>query len=326
MSIDNILVIGGGGYVGSHLISALAHTGARVTVPTRRRERAKHLLPIPTIDVIEADVHDDTTLARLMVGQDAVINLVGVLKGGSGTTDGKPWGKGFDRAHVSLAGRVARAASAAGVQRLLHMSALKAGSDAPSAYLRSKAAGEAAVRAAFPGATIFRPSVIFGHGDSFLALFAGLLAVAPVLPLACPTALFQPVWVGDVVATMVTSLAHQESIGQNYELCGPKVYKLIDLVDYAGRAAGKPGNIMPLGNMLSYLMAWTMEWVGGPMTRDNYQSMQIPSTCEQGGEQGGNRLLPFGRRAAALEIIAPTYLADGRYRAGFDGFRQGAKR
>ncbi len=214
MTIENILLIGGSGYVGRHLMNALARLNVRVTVPTRRRERAKHLLPFPLVDVVEADVHDDATLARLVAGQDAVINLVGVLKGGSGKTDGRPWGRGFDRAHFHLAERVALAARDAGVQRLLHMSALKADAGAPSAYLRSKAAGEAVVRDAFPAATIFRPSVIFGQGDQFLTVFAGLCATAPMLPLACPAALFQPVWVEDVVNVMAESLGRPESAGR----------------------------------------------------------------------------------------------------------------
>lgn len=322
MTIENILLIGGSGYVGRHLLNALSRRDVRITVPTRRRERAKHLLPFPTVDVVEADVHDDAMLARLVAGQDAVINLVGVLKGGGGKTDGQPWGRGFDRAHVELAGRVARAAQAAGAQRLLHMSALKAEADAPSAYLRSKAAGEAAVRAAFPGATIFRPSVIYGQGDKFLTVFAGLCAMAPLLPLACPGALFQPVWVEDVAATMAECLDHGESAGQTYDLCGPQAYTLRDLVDYSGKAAGSPGNILPLGDASSYAMAWLLELVGGPMTRDNYRSMQVPSTCEG----AGCGTLPFGRRAAALEVIGPTYLSDGRRRAGFDDFREAAKR
>jgi NADH dehydrogenase len=322
MTITNILLIGGSGFVGRHLIDELARRDVRITVPTRRRERAKHLLPFPTVEVVEADIHDDATLERLVAGRDAVINLVGVLKGGSGKTDGRPWGRGFDRAHFHLAERVALAAQAAGVKRLLHMSALKADATAPSAYLRSKAAGEAVVRDAFPGATIFRPSVIFGQGDQFLTVFAGLSRMAPMLPLSCPAALFQPVWVEDVAKVMAESLERSESAGQTYELGGPKLYTLIDLVEYAGKTAGSPGNIMPLGDVPSYMMAWLLELVGGPMTRDNYWSMQLPSTCEH-GEAGQ---LPFGRRATPLEIVGPTYLSDGRRRAGYDDFRESAGR
>jgi NADH dehydrogenase len=321
MTINNVLLVGGSGFVGRHLIAALCRGDVRITVAARRRERARHLLPFPAVEVVDADVHDDATLARLVAGQDVVINLVGVIKGGTGRTDGKPWGAGFERAHVRLAGRVAGAARAAGVRRLLHMSALQAAADAPSAYLRSKAAGEAAVREAFPAATVFRPSVIFGQGDSFLTLFAGIAALAPVLPLACADARFQPVWVEDVAAVMAAALAHPESAGQSYELCGPTVYSLHELVDCAARVAGTRANILPLGDTLSWLQAWLMEFVpGGPMTRDNYWSMQLPSTCAV------DCALPFGRRAAALETIAPTYLADGRRRAGFDDFREAAKR
>lgn len=320
MATRRILLIGGSGFVGRHLIAALSRDDVRIIVPTRRTHRARHLLPFPTVEVVAADTHDDATLAQLVRGQDVVINLVGILKDGSGRTAGKPWGSGFDRAHVQLAASVAQTARAAGVPRLLHMSALKADAAAPSAYLRSKAAGEAAVRKAFPAATIFRPSVIFGQGDSFLTLFAGIARLAPVLPLACPEARFQPVWVEDVAAAMAESLARPQSAGQTYELCGPRAYALHQLVRLAAAAAGTRARILPLSAAASWLQALMMELVGGPMTRDNVASMQVPNTC------AADCTLPFGRRAAALETIAPTYLADGSRRAGFDGFREAAGR
>lgn len=297
----DILLIGGSGFVGSAVARRLHAAGARVTVPTRRRERAKHLLVLPTVEVVEADVHDDGTLSRLLAGRDAVINLVGILKGG----EGSPYGKGFARAHVDLPGRIARAALAAGVPRMVQMSALRAAADAPSGYLRSKAAGEAAVRSCAPGlgVTILRPSVIFGRGDSFLTLFARLLRMAPVVPLACPDALFQPVWVEDVAAAAVASLAHPESAGDAYDLGGPKRYALRQLVDYAGSIAGHRRPILGLPPALSYLQALAMEWLpGGPMTRDNVRSMSLPSTCPDGST------FPFGIRPRALEAVAPDYL------------------
>lgn len=297
--IGNALLIGGYGFVGSHVAAALAARGMRLTVAARRRERAKHLALLPTADIVEADVHDDAMLARLCAGHDAVINFVGILKGGRG----EPYGMGFARAHVELPGRIARAARKAGVRRLVHVSALKASSDAPSGYLRSKAAGEAAVRAEFPGATILRPSVIFGQGDSFLAMFARLLKMAPFVPLASAEALFQPVWVGDVSRVAAEALVRPEAEGQTYELCGPRVWTLRELVEYAGRVSGHPRAVFGLSPGMSWLQAFAMEKLGGPMTRDNLASMSVPNVCDEGCA------LPFGIVPAALEDVAPAYLA-----------------
>lgn len=288
----NALLIGGTGFLGHAIACRLARADFRLTLPTRRRERTKLLTMLPTASVIEADVHDEAVLARLMAGQDLVISLVGILKGD------------FQRAHVELPGKIARAAKAASVPRLIHISALAAAGDAPSNYLRSKAAGEAAVKAAYPEATIFQPSVIFGRGDSFLTLFAGLLAVAPVVPLACPEARFQPVWIEDVASAVVASLDRPESQGQTYPLCGPREYTLKELVTYTGRLSGHPRTILGLPLALSYLQAFMMEFVpGGPMTRDNVRSMQVPNVCPAGCT------LPFGLTATPLEAIAPGYLA-----------------
>ncbi len=293
----NALLIGGTGFVGSAIARRLvchpASADFRLTLPTRRRERAKHLTTLPTASVIEANVHDEAVLAELMRGQDLVISLVGILKGD------------FQRAHVDLPGKIARAA-AAGVPRLIHISALAASADAPSNYLRSKAAGEAAVKAAYPAATIFQPSVIFGRGDSFLTLFAGLLKVAPIVPLACPNARFQPVWVEDVVSAVLASIDRPESQGQTYPLCGPREYTLRELVATTGKLSGHPRPIIGLPLALSYLQAFMMEFVpGGPMTRDNLRSMQVPNVCPAGCT------LPFGLAATPLEAIAPGYLAQG---------------
>lgn len=299
--MKNILLIGGTGFLGSALACRLAnpttgvargHADLCITLPARRPERVRHLAVLPSASIVQADVHDAATLARLMTGQDAVVSLVGILKGD------------FQRAHVDLPGKIARAAAAAGVPRLLHISALAAAPNAPSDYLRSKAAGEAALRSAYPAATIFRPSVIFGRDDAFLNLFAALLKIAPFLPLACPDARFQPVWVEDVVTALCASLEHPESRGQTYALCGPREYTLRQLVAYAGQVSGHPRPIVGLPQSLAYLQAWAMECLpNGPMTRDNLRSMSVPNTCPAGCT------LPFGLQATPLEAVAPGYLA-----------------
>jgi NADH dehydrogenase len=300
--IESVLLVGGSGFIGSHVARRLAVRGLRVTVATRRRDRAKHLITLPTVEVVEANVDDDAALARLCIGHDAVVNTIGILKGGNGT----PYGAGFARAHVELPGRLARAAWAADIPNFAHVSALKASADAPSGYLRSKAAGENAVREAFPQATIFRPSVVFGDGDSFLTLFARLLKYAPIMPLASPEARFQPVWVGNVADVIVEALLRPEAEGKTFELCGPHEYSLRALVQLTAKLTHRRRWIVGLSPPLSWAQAYALEMLGGPMTRDNLRSMSVPNTCETGCT------LPFNLAAAALEDVAPRYLARPR--------------
>lgn len=318
MKTRNILLIGGSGFVGSHLAHLLAARGDSVTVPTRRRERAKDLIMLPTVEVVEADVTSASELARLAAGKDAVVNLVGILHSRNGT----PYGRDFAQAHVELPKAVVVACARAGVARLVHMSALKADRGAPSQYLRSKADGEAAVMGAGKevGWSIVRPSVIFGHGDSFLNMFADLARAFPVLPLACPQARFQPVWVEDVVATIAECLDRPEATGQRYDLCGPKVYTLRQLVEYVGGLVGRPRPIVGLSQGLSHLQALMLEFApGGLMSRDNIASMKVDSVCE-------GCTLPFGRSPMPLESIAPGYLAAHVHRARYNPFRTRARR
>jgi uncharacterized protein YbjT (DUF2867 family) len=319
-----LLVIGGSGFVGRHLIAALASAGAEVTVPTRRRESAKHLILLPTVEVVEGDVADPGVLARIAEGHDAVINLVGVLHSRRGRPDERgpnDYGPDFARAHVEIAQAAVAACRAAGIHRLLHMSALGAAPAAPSEYLRSKGIGEQAVLAAEDLAvTVFRPSVIFGADDGFLNLFARLAAVLPVLALACPKARFQPVYVGDVVRAFIAALDDPESHGRRYDLGGPRVYELAELVRYVCAVTGRRRLVVGLPDWASYLQAWMMEWLPvPPMTRDNYRSMQVPSVCEASA-------FPFGIRPTALEVAAPAWLAPAKPRTRYAQLRQRAHR
>jgi NADH dehydrogenase len=317
--MSRICVLGGSGFVGRHIIERLVERGHFVVVPTRRRERSKHLLPLPTVDVVEADVHDPAALERLFARCDTAINLVGILQGRNGT----PYGPDFARAHVELPKKVVTACVASGVPRLLHMSALRTAPDAPSQYLRSKADGEAAVVAARAqlATTIFRPSVVFGPEDQFLNVFAALQRKLPVVVLACPDAKFQPVYVGDLAECFVRSLDADESHGRAYDLVGPTVYTLRELVEYAGRVSGHPRPIIGLGDRLSYWQAWMMELAPGPlrvMSRDNYWSMRLPSVSDA--------KLPFGVHATPLEAIAPVYLKGVYPRSRYSEFRYHAGR
>lgn len=312
----NILVIGGSGFIGSHLVNALSLGNHFVTVPTRRRQRARHLVQLPLVDVVETDVHDDAELARLIAGRDAVVNLVGILHG----RRGQPYGPDFARAHVELPRRIAAACAQAGVRRLVHMSALGADSTGPSMYLRSKGDGEAALRAqAGLDLTLFRPSVVFGPEDSFLNTFARLQRVFPVVPLAGAKARFAPVYVGDVVTAFASSLVGprvRDTIGQTYELCGPGTYTLAELVRLSGRWArvggGRGRAVLSLPDSLGRLLALMMELAPGEpmMSRDNLDSMKVDNVCS--GARPGFAPALGVPHPESVEAIAPTYL-DPKY-------------
>lgn len=320
MKTKRILLIGGSGFLGGHVAQRLAGQGhCFITVPTRHRERAKHLLVLPTADVVEANVHDDASLAELVAGQDAVINLVGILH----SRYGLPYGPDFARVHVELPKRLAAACRAAGVRRLVHVSALNADSQGPSQYLRSKGDGEAALRAAGEALdlTIFRPSVVFGPDDAFLNLFASLQRWSPIMPLGNPRARFQPVFVEDVAQAIVASLDRSDAFGQAYCCCGPRIYTLAELVRYVGEQIGKPRPIIPLPEALARIQAGLLELLPNPpLSVDNLDSMDVDSVCP-GGEP-----LPFGATPTPLEAVAPEYLAASTPRYRYYGYRLKARR
>jgi uncharacterized protein YbjT (DUF2867 family) len=305
---QRVLMLGGSGFVGRHVAAKLSAAGHDIVVITRRRERARHLLLLPTVQVVEGDPCDSAVLARYAADATASINLVGVLHERGRQT--------FERAHVELPGLLVAACKGAGIRRILHLSALGAGADAPSRYLRSKAAGEAAIAASGLAWTLFRPSVIFGPEDTFLNLFAKLSRLLPVIALAGANARFQPVYVGDVAACIVAALSDDETSGQRYDLCGPHVYTLEQLVRYVGEVTGAARPIVPLGPKLSSLQARVMEWLPGPLlTRDNLLSMQRDNVCDCAFPSR------FGVAPSPIEATAPGWLAPASRSSRFDSYR-----
>ena len=304
----DVLVLGGTGFVGRHVVARLVADGHRVVVPTRRRERARDVQLLPTCVVVETDANDPRELAQLVGRADAVVNLVGILHEQDGVT--------FAQAHVELPRRVIAACAAAGVRRLVHMSALGAALDGPSKYQRSKGEAEGLVMASGLAWTILRPSVIFGRGDSFLTMFAKLVRMLPVVALAAPRARFQPVWIGDVAHCFAHAVGDDSTIGQRYDLCGPQAYTLRELVEYVGRLTGHARPIIPLGPGLSSLQARVLELLPVKlMTRDNLASMQQDNVCD------GPFPAVFGIEPKALEAVAPEYLGPGATRSRYDDYR-----
>jgi len=323
MKFENVLVVGGSGFIGRHLCAALAAESIDVTVPSRRRERAKHLILLPTVNVVDADVLAPGVLERLVAGHQAVINLVGVLYSRRGRRDERgpnDYGPDFARIHVELPQAIITACRAHGVKRLLHVSALGVSATAPSEYLRSKAIGEQAVLAAEDlQATVFRPSVVFGPEDRFLNNFALFARLLPAFAVPCPSARFQPVYVGDVARAMFRALDDPDTHGKAYELCGPRQYSLKELVEYVCHATGRRRVVFGLSDRLSYWQAALLERMPGRlMTRDNYRSMQVPNLCSGS--------FPFGIEPHALEAVAPTYLAPSGWRERYPQLRWRARR
>jgi len=299
MSRRRIAVLGGTGFVGHSLCAVLAAAGHDVRVLTRRRERHRDFLVLPTAQVVEADIHSAAELRREFEGMDAVVNLVGILHETRRDT--------FDRVHVELPARVVQACRAAGVPRLLHMSALPASEAGPSRYLLTKGHGERLALEANGRdlhVTVFRPSVIFGPRDHFTNRFAGLLRQVPwVFPLACAQSRIQPVYVEDVVQAFRMALDRHDSFGQRYDLCGPQPYTLLELVTYLRDVLGLRRKILPLGPALSRLQAALLQFAPGkPFTPDNFRSLSVPSVCS------GSFPAIFGFKPARLESIIPSYI------------------
>lgn len=313
--MKNILVLGGTGFVGATVCEHLARHGWAITLATRRRSNARHLQHLPTLTVVEVDVHDEAALGQVVAGHTAVVNLIAILHGSPAA---------FEHVHVELPQKLARACQAYSVHQCVHISALgvqdQQPNAAPSHYLRSKGRGEAALRAAAAVSgmdlTVLRPSVIFGANDQFLNLFARLQRVFPLMPLACAQARFQPVWVVDVARAVVRSLAlpiRPDAVGypvRTLEVCGPDVFTLKELVQLSARLAGVRGGrgrpVIALPMWMGRIQALVTEWApGGPlMSRDNLDSMQVDNVATPGGPG----LDMLGIEPSSVPAIAALYL------------------
>lgn len=312
-----ILVLGGTGFVGQSFCerwTRLHPGGTTLVVPTRRLSHGRVLRHLSSVELHEADVHDPAQLQALLKGCDAVVNLVAILQGSQAA---------FERAHAALPHTLVQACRTSNVTRIVHVSALGVDPQAPSRYLRSKAAGEAEILNSGLSVTILRPSVIFGQRDRFLNTFAALQALAPVVPLAGANARFQPVWVEDVALALVRCLENTPET-PIIECAGPRVWTLADLVRLAGRLSGRPRLVLPLPGPLATLQALAMEALPGEplMSRDNLASMQVPNIAT--GDHPGLECL--GIQPIDLEAVAPAYLAPGQGCARLDAWRSRAGR
>jgi NADH dehydrogenase len=317
MHHKTICITGGTGFVGRHLTNRLTQHGYKVRVLTRRRERHRALLVNPDVTLVEADVHDADVLRRQFSGVDVVINLVGILN--------ESGNAGFRRVHVELPEKTVAAATASGVSRLLHMSALNADAgEQHSLYLKTKGEGEDLVHAAADKGlvvTSFRPSVIFGAGDSFFNRFAALLKIAgPVFPLACPTSRFAPVCVTDVAEAMCRSIDDATG-GERLDLCGPESFTLAELVEYTRDLLQLKCHIVALNDSLSRMQAVMLGMLPGkPFTMDNYHALQHDSVCAE------NALPTLGITPTPVAAVVPAYLAGRNARGRYQGLRRHSRR
>ena len=314
-----ICVIGGTGFVGTHLITKLVSLGHSIKVITRRPERHRHLRTLPTVKIINIDFFGNKILERQIDTYDVVINLAGILN-----PDGK---NSFEQVHEKVAIRIAEATKAVGTSRLLHMSALNADEKAASEYLRSKGRAQKAVLAMEGiNVTTFSPSVIFGPGDSFFNRFARLLSIMPgYLPLTCANARFAPIYVGDVCDAFINSINKPETYGKNYELCGPESFSLRELVRYTAKQINSHCAVIPLNNFFSKPLAMFMGlFPGAPITLDNYNSMLLDSVCPN--SDSNKTTSELGIELQSIESIVPHYLAGKDFAGQMDYLRKKSQR
>jgi uncharacterized protein YbjT (DUF2867 family) len=308
MTPRRVAIFGASGFIGRYAVRDLARSGARIAACARHASSAGFLRPMGDVGQVapfSANLADERALAAIVAGADAVVNLVGILY--------ERGRQRFDLAHHRGPAQLAAAAQSAGVKRFVHVSALAADAQSGSAYARSKAEGEAAVRAAFPAATILRPSLVFGPEDDFFNRFAAMARISPVLPLVGGGATkFQPVYVGDVAAAIAATLAREDSAGKTYALAGPAVFAMRQLLELILHVIGRKRLLMSMPFGLASLEAFFLEWLPRPpLTRDQVRLLHHDAIATPGAPG----LAELGIVPTALELILPTYL-DRFRRAG----------
>ncbi len=308
-----VTVFGGSGFVGRHLIRRLAKTGAIVRVVSRHPNQANFLKTAGSVGQIvpmAADVKDDQSVARAIQGADTVINLIGVLY------ERGDWN--FQTVHVDAPARIARIAKASGVRHLVHLSAIGADAKSASGYARSKAAGEQAVRQAFPEAVIIRPSIVFGPEDGFFNKFAAMAQISPALPLIGGATKFQPVYVGDLADAIAAAASQDGAAGKTFELGGPRVYSFKELMQLMLKEIRRKRLLVPVpwsvAEKLGGLLEKVPPIVAPPLTRDQVEMLRTDNVAAPGAP--GFQDLGI-TSLSSCEVILPTYLSrfivGGRY-------------
>ena len=307
MAQEIVTIFGGSGFLGRQIVQRLAQAGYRVRVPTRKPSLANHLAPagkVGQIALMRTDIRNEHDVAAAVEGSDIVINLVGILKEGGGST--------FDAIHVDAAAAIARAAAKAGARRLIHISAIGANKDSRSAYARSKAAGESQVREAFPTATILRPSIVFGSGDGFFVRFAALMRMSQfIFPLfGGGVTKFQPVFVGDVAQGLANALADDRTCTKTFELGGPVVYSFKELLTFIADVTERKPFLLPIPFFLLNAFAALTGWLPyAPVTLDQARLLRADNIVKAGPDAVKvGTLADLGVRPTALEAIVPSYL------------------
>lgn len=314
-----VCLLGGTGFVGKHLVHRLLELGWTVRILTRRREQHRDLLVIPQLELISVNIYDQEQLNAQLAQCEVVINLIGILNeiGNDGA--------GFRKAHVELTQKIITACQQNQIQRLLHMSALNADAkQGTSHYLRTKGEAEDLVHAVPDLAvTSFRPSVIFGEDDSFFNRFARLLRLpSPIFLLPSGQTRFAPIWVNDVIEAMILTIDATQHYGQRYNLCGPSIYTLQELVAYTAKLIGVNRKIISLGEQKSYPIARIMEFIPGkPYSIDNYHSSRVDSIC---GEN--NHLQQLGITPHTIEAIMPQHFKATTVKSLYSSWRGQARR